>query len=107
VLFVFADRVDRDRHQERAVGGHQVRAVDRQLPLEAEVALLALVRVARDQRHEQRALVDLPADLPAPGVAAAQLALVEPHLDPGRAQRLANAARRLRILLGVAPECRP
>ena len=39
-----------------------------------------------------------------PGIAAPQLALVEPDFDAGGAQRLANPLRRLRILRGVAEE---
>ena len=39
----------------------------------------------------QRALPDLPADFSVPRVAAAQLALVEPHLEPGGTQRVVDA----------------
>jgi hypothetical protein len=61
---------------------------------------------ARDEGHEQRALLDLLPDLRIPLVAAAQLALVEPHLNPETAQRLGDALRRVRVLVGVAQEHR-
>ena len=44
----------------------------------------------------------LPADLLVPSVAATQLALVEPHLDAGFPQRLADALRRLRVSRRIA-----
>jgi hypothetical protein len=56
------------------------------------------VRIRRDDRDEERAVVNLPADLPVPGFSAAQLALVEPNLDSAGAKCLANPLRRLRIL---------
>ena len=50
-------------------------------PFEAEVALPALGGVLGDDRHEQRAIADLLADLLVPHITAAQLALIEPYLD--------------------------
>src|SRR4029079_1949155 len=83
---------------------HQVRALDRELPLQPEVALAARIRVRRDERDEQRALADLLADRRVPGVPAAELVLVEPHHEPGAAQRVADAPGALRVLRGVAQE---
>src|SRR5579863_4820819 len=50
------------------------------------------------RRGQQRAVLDLAADALIPRVATAQLALIEPHLDPGGPQRGANTPRRVRIL---------
>ena len=96
--------VDDDRHDERLTVRHVVRAIDRKLPFTPEVALQPRLRRARDDRHEQRAIVDVPPDLPVPGIAAPQLALVEPDLDAGGPERVANVPRGLRILRGVAQE---
>jgi hypothetical protein len=41
--------------------------------------------VARDDRNEQRAVLDLPADRLIPRIATAQLALIEPDFDTGSA----------------------
>ena len=60
------------------------------------------VRVRRDERHEESAVVDLVTDLLIPRVTAPQLALIEKDLDAGRTQGLANPLRSLRILRGVA-----
>ena len=79
-----------------------MRAIDRELPLEAEIPLDAIVRGARDNGKEQGAGLDLPADRLVPGVPAPQLAFVEPDFDTGGAQRLANPLSRLGILRGVA-----
>ena len=94
--------VDDYREQEWRVIGHQVGAIHRQLPLQTKIALTAFVRVRGDHRDEQGAVVDLLADLVIPDVPAAQFALVEPDLDPGGPQRLADTACRLGILGGVA-----
>ena len=45
--------------------------------------------VGGDDRNEQPAVVDLLADLAVPGIAAPQLALVEPDFDTGGAECLA------------------
>jgi hypothetical protein len=84
-----------------------VGAIHRQLPFQAEVAFGARVGVRGDDRHEQAAVMDLLADLVIPDIPAAQLALVEPHLDPGSPQRLADTPRRLGILRGIAQEHSP
>jgi hypothetical protein len=67
-----------------------VRAIDPELPLEAEIPLDAIVRGMRDDREEQGAGLDLLADRGVPCVPAPQLALVEPNLDSGGSQGLAN-----------------
>jgi len=51
-LIVLAGVVDDDRQQERLVSRHQMRPIDRELPLETEIPLLALVGVSRDDRDE-------------------------------------------------------
>jgi hypothetical protein len=56
-----------------------------------EAALLARLRAGRDDRHEQRAFLDLPADRRIPRVAAAQLALVEPDVEACSTGRVADA----------------
>ena len=94
--------VDGHRQQECSVRRHQMAAVDREFPLETEVAFIAGVRAAGDDREEERAGLDLLADRLVPGIPAAQLALVEPDLDAGSAERLANPLRSLCILRGVA-----
>jgi hypothetical protein len=43
-------------------------------------------------------VLDLPADRLVPGVSAPQLALVEPNLDPGGSQCIANLLSSIRIL---------
>ena len=97
--FIIITRVvDDDRQQESLVGRDQVGAIDRELPLETEIPLDAIVRVVRDDREEQGAGLDLLADRLVPGVPAPQLALVEPNLDPGGSQCLANLLGSLRIL---------
>jgi hypothetical protein len=67
-----------------------VTAINRQLPFKTEVPLTAIVRGVRDDRQEQGAGLDLLADRGVPGVPAPQLALVEPNLDSGDSQGLAN-----------------
>ena len=99
--------VDDHRQQEGRVIGHQVRAVHRKLPLKSKIPFAAFVRVGGDHRDEQGAVVDLLADLMVPHVPAAQFALIEPHFDPGRPQRFADAPRRLGVLRGVAQEHSP
>jgi hypothetical protein len=84
--------------QESLVGRHQVRAINRELPFEAEVPFDTRVRIRGDDGDEESAVVNLRADLPVPGFSAPQLTLVEPDLDPGGAKCLANLLRSLRIL---------
>ena len=81
-------------------------AFDGQFPFEPEVAFPALIALAGDDRHEEGALLDLAADLLVPDIAAAQLAHVEPNLDPEGAQGIGDVASRVRILAGIAEENR-
>jgi hypothetical protein len=78
-----------------------MRAIDREFPLEPEVALGSSLCVRRDQRNKERTISDLFADLRIPDVPAAQLALVEPDLDATLTQPLSNAPRGLGIPRGV------
>ena len=102
----FARVIDDDRDEEGDAGGHVVGALDGELPFAAEIALEPGLRPGRDDGQEQRALANLPPDLRVPGVAAAEFILVEPHLVPGGAQRLADAPGRRSILARVAQEDR-
>src|SRR5262245_37179281 len=90
-LVILPRIVNDDGDEEGASGADQVRSIHCQSPLEPEIALSALMRVARDHRNEEGASPDLPADRLIPRIPPAQLALVEPHLDPGRAQSLSDA----------------
>ena len=98
--------VDHDRQQERCVIGHVPCPADSEIPLAPEVSLLAHLRAGRDDRHEQLATLDLPSDRYIPRLATAQLALVEPDLDPALPQRIGDAACRLSVLGRVAYENR-
>jgi hypothetical protein len=64
--------------------GHQVGALDCQPPLQPEITLKTRLGIGRDDRQEQRTVLDLLSDLPIPSIATAQFALVEPDLDAGR-----------------------
>src|SRR5580658_7012714 len=90
--------VDNDRYQEGLLRRHVVGALRREFPLTPEITFEPLLRVSGDDRNEKRALLDLIPNLPIPGITAAQLALVEPHLDTCRFQRIGNALRHLGIL---------
>src|SRR5262249_5049509 len=79
-----------------------MRTLIREMPLEPEIPLPPRLGVFRDEGHEERAVADLPSDLLIPGIASAQLRLVEPHIDAGGTQPLANASRCLGILRGIA-----
>jgi hypothetical protein len=70
----------------------------------AEVTLQTRLRVGGNDRHEQRAFAYSPADQLIPGVPAAQLAMIEPDLEAGLAQCIADARRGLGVLRGVAQE---
>jgi hypothetical protein len=98
--------VNDDGQQERLIVGHVARPLYRDAPLAAEVSLGSGIGVRRNQRDEQDALVDLLGDLAIPGVATAQLALVEPNLDAGRSKRRGNMLRSLGILRCVAKKDR-
>src|SRR6516165_3928848 len=77
-----------------------------EVPLEPEVALMTRSGVRGDDRYEERALVDLLADLLIPRVTAPQFALVKPDLDAGGAQGITDLPRSLGILRGIAQEHR-
>ena len=98
----FRRSVNRDRKQEGFLFRHVVRAIDRKLPLAAEIPFKPGLGMAGDEGNEQRTMTDLITDQMIPGVPAAQLTLIEPNFDAGGAQRLANPSSRLPVLLGVA-----
>ena len=81
--------------------------IDGEFPLASEVTFRASLCGHRNDGDEQRALVDLLADLPVPSISAAQLLAVEPGLDAGSPQRIADTPSRLHILRGVAQEYGP
>jgi hypothetical protein len=103
----FRRSVDRDRKKERLLLQHVMRAIDRKLPLASERALVAGFRVGRDKRDEQPAVVDSLANLPIPGVAAAQLALVEPDFNATGPQCVAHSEGCFGVLRGIAQEDGP
>src|SRR5260221_722248 len=70
----------------------------------AEVAFATRLGVRGNHPHEQRARADLAANFFVPTVAAAQLALVEPHFDAETAQRLRDAAGGVGVLACIAEE---
>ena len=73
-----------------------MRSVYRELPFEAEITLLALVRMPRDDWYEEDAGFDLLANRLVPDVAASERALVKPDLDARSPQRLAKFLERPR-----------
>jgi hypothetical protein len=81
-------------------------ALIRKIPFKAEIAFMPRGRVGRDDRNEERAVLDLAPDLLIPRVPAPQLALVEKHFDSGSAECRANLLGSLRILRGVAQKYR-
>ena len=94
----------RHRQDKHDVIGHVMGPVDCELPLPPEVALLARVGVGRDNRHEEPAFPDLPADLLVPGVASPQLALVVPDIEAGDGKGVAEGPGSLAVLRRVADE---
>lgn len=88
-----------DRHQEGHIARDQMRTVHRQFPLESEIAFAACVSVLRNHRDEEMTFFDLLADGRIPGIPAAQLRLVEPHLDPD-----ARSAAQIRAAASASPE---
>ena len=58
----------------------------------------------QDDRHEQRAGLDLLPDRGIPDVAAAQFALVKPDFDASLSQSLADAASGIGVLRCIAEE---
>jgi hypothetical protein len=79
-----------------------MRAVNRELPFEVKVTLSASARARRNDRNEKGAGLDLLPDRRIPGVAAPELTLIEPDLNPSGAQACADLRSRIGILGGVA-----
>jgi hypothetical protein len=73
-------------------------AIHCQLPLPAKVAFQTLLCVTGDDWNEECAIPFTGSDRLIPGIAAAQLALVEPDLDARGPQRIANARSGLCVL---------
>ena len=69
-----------------------------QSPLQSKIAFRSRLRVGRDHRHEQSAVLNLPADFRVPLVADHQLIQIKPYLHAGRAKGLANTLCGLGIL---------
>ena len=82
------------------------RALDRQAPLAAKIALVPRLGSRRHDGHEVIALADLFADLLIPGVAPAQLAFVQPDLHAELRERIADRSRGLAVFGCVAQEYR-
>jgi hypothetical protein len=82
-------------------------ALDAEFPFPAEVALGPFLGVGGDDGKEKGAGADLRLDFGVPRVAAAQLALVEPDLQPKGPQGIGNPPSRLGILAGVTKENGP
>ena len=99
---LFIDVVDDDGNEKWLVVCHVLRAIDGQPPLAPEVAFEPGLRLRRDDGDEQHARANLLADLLIPCIAAAKLALIEPDFDARSLKRVADAARRLGILRGIA-----
>jgi hypothetical protein len=93
----FLCAVDDNRHEKGLPLGHVTLTFDRQSPFATEVTLIACLRVHGDHRDKQPTVVNLLADLAVPGIATAQLALVEPDLDAGSTERSCDALSGLRI----------
>ncbi len=81
-----------------------MRALGRELPCDAGIPFPPRLRGRGHHGHKQRSRGDLPAYLNIPRIAADEFALVEPYLDAGGAQCVANALRRHRVLGRVAQE---
>ena len=104
VLFVVTRLIDHHRDKERLVGRYEVRTIDCQLPLESEVTFSPFMGMSRDDGQEERAGLDLLADGLVPGVPTPQLGPIEPDLDPGSSERIANTAGGLPVGGSVGKE---
>ena len=100
----FRDVIKDHRKQESLVICHQVRAIHRQLPLQPEITLRTCVSVCRNDWHKKGTFLNLFANLLVPRIAATQIRLIEPRLQPGRAQGIADAACSVGVLGGVGEE---
>ncbi len=89
------------RQKKQVIVRHVERALDRQAPFPAEITFEARLGSRRDDRHEIIAFADLLADLLVPGVAAAELALVEPDIETEARQCIADGPGGLAIIRGV------
>jgi len=99
---LFLGVIDNHRNHKQSAVRHVVRAIDRESPFPSEIALAPLLGVRRNDRDEQRAVVNALADLLIPDVTAPQLTLVKPNFDPCGPQGRADPLRRRRILGGIA-----
>ena len=83
------------------------RALCGEIPFDAKVPLVPRLRVAGNDRNEEDAVLDLPADFRVPFVAVLEPAFdIEPHFDAARVQRFRDAPRGLRVLGRVREEHR-
>ena len=103
----FRGVVDAHRNKECALAPYEVRAPLGEVPFEAEVALCPRLRARGNDWHEERAVADLLADALVPDIPAPQLALIEPDLDAGYAQRFTDPCRSVRVLGRVAEKHGP
>jgi hypothetical protein len=94
--------VDAHRNKECALAPYEVRALLGEMPFEAKVPLDSGLRPRGNDWYEERAITDLVTYALVPRIAAAQLALVEPNLNSGSPESMANPLHSLRVLRGVA-----
>jgi hypothetical protein len=102
--FAVCGPVDYDWHQEGSVGRHQMGSIDRELPLQPEIPLRTGAGIAGYDWDKKRAGLYLLPDGRIPSITAAQLALVEPYLDAGRTQALADPFSGLGVFGRIAEE---
>jgi hypothetical protein len=86
--------------------GHVVGSLDGEFPLAPKIAFEPLLRMLGDYWNEQSAVADLAPNLLIPYIPASQFALIEPHLNAGCAQCIADLLCRIGILRGVAQKYR-
>src|ERR1700751_2191993 len=106
-LIIVSRVVDYDRHQECFVRGHEMAAIDRELPFEPEIPFGPIMGVLGDDGKKQGAALDLLADRLIPGVSAPQLALVEPDFDSSAPKHIADPTRSIGVLRSVAKKYSP
>ncbi len=82
----------------------QMGSIDGELPLKPEIPLRTGAGVAGYDGDKQRAGLYLLPDGRIPAVTAAQLALVEPYLNAGRTQALADSLSGLGVFGRIAEE---
>ena len=90
--------IDDDGQEECQFIGDVPLAFYGELPLAAEIPFKSGLGMGGDDGNEKRAVTDLVTDLAIPSIATAQLALVEPDLNAGRTQYLANPLGGLLVL---------